>query len=174
MIVSSGTMLKIRLKRVGRKGDPSFRVVLIDSSKGPKSGKINEVLGFYDPRKNLRKLKGPEIKNWILKGAGISDTVFNLLIDEKIIDGKKINVLPKKSPIIKEKAEEASGSDETLEKNSDAGEAGAETNTNSPEKASEEETSGVEESPPDEGLKTETPKEKEKTLIDASKPEETK
>jgi small subunit ribosomal protein S16 len=95
-------MLKIRLKRVGRKHDPSYRVVLIDSHSGPKSGKINEILGFYDPRKDIKELKGEEIKAWISKGAQVSDTVHNILVGEKVIEGKKINVLPRKSPIVKE------------------------------------------------------------------------
>ena len=91
-------MLKIRLKRVGRKHDPSYRVVLIDSHKGPKSGKINENLGFYDPRRDIKELKADAIKDWISKGAQVSDTVHNILIDQKVIEGKKINVLPRKSP----------------------------------------------------------------------------
>ena len=91
-------MLKIRLKRVGRKHDPSYRVVLIDSQRGPKSGKINEILGFYDPRKDIKELKADEIRNWISKGAQVSDTVHNILVGEKVIEGKKINVLPRKSP----------------------------------------------------------------------------
>lgn len=99
-------MLKIRLKRVGRKHDPSFRVVLVNSIKGPQTGKINEILGFYDPRKNIKELKKEEIKSWISKGAQVSDTVHNLLVDQKIIEGKKINVLPQKSPVIKESKEE--------------------------------------------------------------------
>jgi len=95
-------MLKIRLKRVGRKGDPSFRVVLMDSQRAPKSGKINEVLGFYDPRKDIKELKKEAIQGWIAKGAQVSDTVHNILVDQKVIEGKKINVLPRKSPIVKE------------------------------------------------------------------------
>jgi small subunit ribosomal protein S16 len=99
-------MLTIRLKRIGRKNDHSYRVVLLDSKKGPQTGKINEVLGFYDPRKNIKQLKAEQIKSWIAKGAQTSDTVHNLLVGEKIITGKKINVLPKKSPIKKEGTEE--------------------------------------------------------------------
>jgi small subunit ribosomal protein S16 len=94
-------MLKIRLKRVGRKNDPSFRVVLLDSKKGPQTGKINEVLGFYDPRRDVKELKGDRIKEWVAKGAQVSDTVHNILVSEKIIEGKKVNVLPKKSPVAK-------------------------------------------------------------------------
>jgi small subunit ribosomal protein S16 len=101
-------MLKIRLKRVGRKHDPSFRVVLVDSHEGPKTGKINEILGFYDAKKDVKELKAESIKNWMSKGAQVSDTVHNLLVDQKIITGKKINVLPKKRPVVKEVVEDPS------------------------------------------------------------------
>lgn len=99
-------MLMIRLQRVGRKHDPSFRVVLTDKRNGPQSGKFLEVLGNYNARFGTPSLKGERIKYWIGKGAQLSDTLHNLLISEKVIEGKKINVLPKKSPIIKEVAEE--------------------------------------------------------------------
>jgi len=95
-------MLKIRLQRVGRKHDPSFRVVLTDSKNGPKSGKATEVLGNYDAKKDSKKINGERVKYWMSQGAQVSDTVHNLLVGEKIIDGKKINVLPKKSPVIDE------------------------------------------------------------------------
>jgi len=97
-------MLKIRLQRVGRKHDPSFRVVLTDSKNGPKSGKFIEILGTHNPRTDQTVLKGDSIKSWIEKGAGLSETLHNLLIEKKIITGKKINVLPKKKPIISEEA----------------------------------------------------------------------
>ncbi|MCH7538497.1 MAG: 30S ribosomal protein S16, partial [Proteobacteria bacterium] len=41
-------MLKVRLQRVGRRNDPSFRVVVIDSKKGPKSRNYIEMLGSYN------------------------------------------------------------------------------------------------------------------------------
>lgn len=96
-------MLKIRLQRVGRKHDPVFRIVLTDSKNGPKSGKFHEILGSYDARdKNVTKFDVEKIKKWISEGVQISDTVHNLLISQKIIEGKKKNVLPKKSPIVDE------------------------------------------------------------------------
>jgi small subunit ribosomal protein S16 len=95
-------MLNIRLQRVGRKHDPSFRVVVVDSRYAAKSGKALEILGTYNPRFGTPTLKVDRIKEWIGKGAQTSGTVHNLLIDAKIIEGKKINVLPKKMSIIKE------------------------------------------------------------------------
>jgi len=96
-------MLMIRLQRTGRKHEPTFRLVLTDSKNGPKSGKFLEILGSHDPRhKDLTSIKGDRIKEWMTKGVQLSGTVHNLLIEKKVIDGKKINVLPKKTPIVKE------------------------------------------------------------------------
>lgn len=97
-------MLKIRLQRVGRKNEPSFRIVLVDSKMGPKSGKALEVLGSHDFRegKGNNKINGERVKYWISQGAQPSETLHNLLVNEKIVSGKKVNVLPKKKPIAKE------------------------------------------------------------------------
>lgn len=86
-------MLMIRLQRVGKKHDPSFRIVLTDSRKGPKSGSFLEVLGNYNAQKGEPQFKNEKIKHWISKGAQISNTVHNLLIRAKIIGGDKIDVL---------------------------------------------------------------------------------
>lgn len=89
-------MLTIRLTRVGKKKDASFRVVVIDSKRKIQAGNYLEMVGSYDPRVNTCDLKADRIKHWISMGATVSDTVHNLLISNKIIEGKKINVLPKK------------------------------------------------------------------------------
>jgi small subunit ribosomal protein S16 len=100
-------MLKIRLQRVGRKHEPTFRVVLTDSKNSTKSGRFLELLGSYDPRKSTEVFNGERIKEWMGKGAKLSDTMHNLLISKKIIEGKKINVLPRKTPpVVEVKAEE--------------------------------------------------------------------
>jgi small subunit ribosomal protein S16 len=107
-------MLKIRLKRVGRKHDPSFRIVVTESARGPKSGKYLEMLGSYDPRRDNPSIKTERVRYWISKGAQVSNTVYNLLIDQKIIEGKKKNVLPRKTPIVKDEEienKEKDGSD---------------------------------------------------------------
>ncbi|HEY4513523.1 MAG TPA: 30S ribosomal protein S16 [Candidatus Paceibacterota bacterium] len=100
-------MLKIRLQRIGRKNDPSFRAVLTDSKNSTKSGRFLEILGTYNPKageKNLKKnFQTDRIKYWISKGAKPSDTMHNFLVQDKIIVGKKINVLPKKKPTVKRK-----------------------------------------------------------------------
>lgn len=97
-------MLMIRLQRVGRVHEPVFRLVLVDSKRGPKSGQALEVLGSHDTRKEKKnsEFNADRIKYWISKGAQPSDTVHNLLINKKIITGKKVNALPKKTPIKKD------------------------------------------------------------------------
>ena len=97
-------MLKIKLQRVGRKHDPSYRVVVTDRRTGPKSNKHVEVLGHYDAIRKTKQLKEDRIKHWISMGAKPTDSVFNLFVKEGIIEGKVKNVLPKKSPIIDEEA----------------------------------------------------------------------
>lgn len=97
-------MLKVRLKRVGRKNDPSFRLILTESTSGPKSGRVIETFGSYNPHEGQEKarINGERVLYWVSKGAQVSPTVHNMLVNHKIITGKKVNVLPKKRPIVKE------------------------------------------------------------------------
>ncbi len=101
------SMLRIRLQRVGRKHEPSFRVVLTESQNSTKSGRVQEILGSYDPRFDNPVIKGDRVKYWISMGAQPTDTVHNILVSQKIVEGKKKNVLPKKSPPKVEVKEEA-------------------------------------------------------------------
>ena len=96
-------MLKIRLQRIGRKNDPSFRAVLTDSKNSTKSGKFLEILGTYNPKMDEKNLNTDRIKYWMSQGAKCSDTMHNFLVHDKVIVGKKINVLPKKKPTQKRK-----------------------------------------------------------------------
>ena len=99
-------MLMIRLQRVGRKHEPSFRLVLTDKRNSTKSGRFIEVLGSYDPRKKNEHFNGEAILSWIGKGAQLSLTAHNLLLSHGIIKGKKKNALPKKTAPKKEVPEE--------------------------------------------------------------------
>lgn len=103
----------IRLTRVGKKKDASFRVVVVDSKRKVKAGNYLEMVGSYDPRVDRSELKADRIKHWIAQGARPSDTVHNLLVSNKIIEGKKINVLPKKV-LAKPAPTEASGVEEPV------------------------------------------------------------
>lgn len=151
----------IRLQRVGKKNQAMFRLVLTDKQNGPKSGRFKEVLGSYNPHQNEIQFDGERIKHWIGNGAQASDTVHNLLIKEGIIKGDKKNVLPKKSPIIKE-VEEGTEEQPTTE------EAPAEDGETPEEKVEEK----IEEAPQEEV--TETPVEEVKEEKQEEPKEETK
>ncbi len=101
--VTIANMIKIRLQRVGRVHEPVFRLVLTDSKNSTKSGKYLENLGSFDSRRGEKAVFNTErVKYWLTKGAQATGTVHNLLISKKVTTGKKINVLPKKKPIVKE------------------------------------------------------------------------
>lgn len=72
--------VKIRLKRMGAKKSPFYRIVAADS-RSPRDGRFIEQLGTYDPRQNPAavSLKEEEILNWLNNGAQPSDTVRNIL-----------------------------------------------------------------------------------------------
>ncbi|USN88910.1 MAG: 30S ribosomal protein S16 [Candidatus Nomurabacteria bacterium] len=97
-------MLMMRLQRIGRRNDPSYRIVVTDKRTGPKSDKHVDRLGSYNPKMNHVQIDAAKAKEWLAKGVQPSDTVHNILVGQKVIEGKKINVLPKKSPIIDEEA----------------------------------------------------------------------
>lgn len=97
-------MLMMRLQRVGRKNDASFRIVVTDKRTGVKSDKHVDRLGSYNPKMNQVQLDAEKAKDWLSKGVQPSDTVYNILVGQGVIEGRKRNVLPKKSPIIDEEA----------------------------------------------------------------------
>lgn len=95
-------MLKMRLQRVGRKNDPAYRIVVTDSRTGPKSNKHVDSIGSYNPKAGTVIVDAEKARKWISQGVQLSDTMHNLLITHKVIEGKKINNLPRKSPVIDE------------------------------------------------------------------------
>jgi small subunit ribosomal protein S16 len=97
-------MLKIRLQRVGRRNHAEFRVVVTQSTKGPKSANYIENLGHYNPHTNAVTFVTERVEHWMKVGAQVSGTVHNLLVTKGIVKGKKINVLPKKTAPKKEEA----------------------------------------------------------------------
>lgn len=84
-------MLMIRLRPVGKKGQRSFQLIINEKSKDV-FGDYLEKLGHYDPNPTPSKLvlKEERIKYWLAKGAKVSDTVNNILVDAGIIQGEKI------------------------------------------------------------------------------------
>jgi len=81
-------MLKIRLARVGKKKKPVYRIVISEHTKDMYGNHL-EILGTYNPHTKEIVLKEDRIKHWISNGAQCSDVVNNLLINEKVITGKK-------------------------------------------------------------------------------------
>ncbi|TAL51098.1 30S ribosomal protein S16 [Patescibacteria group bacterium] len=86
-------MLSIRLSRVGTKRAPVYRVVVMPKHNDPWAI-ATEILGHYNPRKNPRELvlNVERVKYWLEKGAEATDTMWNLFVDEKIVEGKKRSV----------------------------------------------------------------------------------
>lgn len=72
--------VKIRLRRVGRKRQPSYRIVVADSE-APRDGRFVELIGKYDPRARDKQIDVDVAKarEWLAKGATPSETVASLL-----------------------------------------------------------------------------------------------
>ena len=71
-------MVKIRLKRVGAKKQPYFRIVATDSRERRDGAPIEE-LGYYNPRTKELKLNKEAVTKWIKQGAQPSETVADLI-----------------------------------------------------------------------------------------------
>ena len=79
-------MVKLRLKRMGAKKAPFYRIVAADS-RAPRDGRDIETIGTYDPTKNPKIINIDEEKalNWLNKGAVASDTVRSILSENGIM-----------------------------------------------------------------------------------------
>lgn len=79
--------VKIRLKRVGAKKNPHYRVVVADS-RSPRDGRFIEEIGHYNPQTNPStfKIDGERAKYWLGCGAQPTDTVRALLKKSEILD----------------------------------------------------------------------------------------
>ncbi len=96
-------MLAIRLKRVGRTNDPSFRIIVQDHRRSPKKTRgVVEYVGSYDARKGKPQVNAERIQYWLAQGAQASQTVHNILVDTKVITEKKVNAHNKKTKVVKE------------------------------------------------------------------------
>ena len=96
-------MLAIRLQRVGRTNDPSFRIIVQDHRRSPKKTRgLVEFVGSYDARKGTPQVNAERIKYWLSVGARPSDTVHNILVSTKVIDAKKVNAMNKKTKVVKD------------------------------------------------------------------------
>lgn len=73
--------VRIRLKRVGAKKRPFYRIVVADS-RSPRDGRFIDEIGYYNPTTDPTTLKidGEKAQDWLQKGAQPSDTVKSLLV----------------------------------------------------------------------------------------------
>jgi small subunit ribosomal protein S16 len=88
-------LLRIRLRRVGKKKRPAYRVVVADSH-APRDGAFIETLGLYDPLTDPATIEINEekAKKWIAQGAQPSETVAKLLVRLGVLPGKAVEGPP--------------------------------------------------------------------------------
>ena len=77
-------MLKLRLKRVGRKRSPSYRLVIMENTTR-RDGRPVEEVGYYDPISKNYKFDSEKIQKWLSYGVKPTQTVMNLLKKADII-----------------------------------------------------------------------------------------
>jgi len=78
-------MLKLRLKKIGRKRSPSYRLVIMENSMRRDGRSIDEV-GYYNPISKELSFDKNKILKWLKYGAQPTFTVFSLLKKTKIIE----------------------------------------------------------------------------------------
>ena len=80
-------MVRIRLRRMGAKKQPTYRFVVADG-RSPRDGKFIEILGHYNPRTEPRTIEVDEVKakEWLAKGAQPSETVHRLFAEKGIVE----------------------------------------------------------------------------------------
>lgn len=104
-------MLTIRLQRIGRKKFATYRLVVAEKARDTQGNSL-EIVGTYNPHASENGFlpKTDRIKYWLDKGAVASDTVNNLLISNKVIEGKKkksVYLSQKRQAKLAEKKKEA-------------------------------------------------------------------
>ncbi len=79
----------IRFQRIGRKNDPAFRMLVLEKTAGPKAGTYVDQVGTYNPKTKAFNADAEKIKGWITKGAQVSPSLMNLLIEKGVLEGAK-------------------------------------------------------------------------------------
>ncbi|MDD5547330.1 MAG: 30S ribosomal protein S16 [Candidatus Pacebacteria bacterium] len=82
-------MLMIRLQRRGKKHQATFRLV-VGEKRSKLKGEQLEELGWFDPNQNKSSFNKERISYWLGVGAKLSVTANNVLVDAKVINGKKL------------------------------------------------------------------------------------
>lgn len=154
-------MLKIRLARVGKKKHPTYRLVISESARDM-YGKALEILGHFNPFTKVIEVKKDRILYWISKGAQLSPTVHNMLIDQNVIIGDKVRAS-------KGKKKKKKGEEEEPLASTDASQGGE---SKKPAEAKPSEDKKPEEKKKPEEVKEEV--KKEDKPVEEAKPEEPK
>jgi small subunit ribosomal protein S16 len=96
-------VIKIRLRRMGAKKQPTYRFVVADA-RAPRDGRFLEILGHYNPRTEPKTVVVDEerTKAWLAKGAQPSDPVRRLLAEKGLVERGPI---PQKKREPKKKSE---------------------------------------------------------------------
>ena len=102
-------MLAIKLQRIGRKHQPSYRVVVAEK-RSKLGGPPVEDLGSYDPITKKQTVNKERVKHWIGVGAKPTPTVHNLFLKNQIIEGSKVKIAVR--PSKKQIAEAAAAAEE--------------------------------------------------------------
>jgi small subunit ribosomal protein S16 len=71
-------MVKIRLARHGKRNDPFYRIVAIESSKR-REGKPLDIIGFWHPKKDTKEIDKKKYAYWVDNGAQVSQAVLELI-----------------------------------------------------------------------------------------------
>ncbi len=109
-------MVKIRLKRMGAKKRPFYRLVVADS-RSPRDGRFIELLGFYDPLPNPARVQidADKVREWIGKGARPSDAARALLVEQGILAKVPRTFKPAPEPVVAAGASETPGAAEEVD-----------------------------------------------------------
>jgi len=81
-------MLVIKLAQTGKTNKKMFRLIISEKGRDP-FGEVLEILGSYNPHSKELAVKTDKVKYWLSKGAQMTPTINNLLLEKKIIDGEK-------------------------------------------------------------------------------------
>ena len=151
-------MLKIRLARIGKRKKPTYRFVISEAARDT-YGRALEILGHYNPFTKVVEIKKDRILYWISKGAQMSPTVHNLLVDQNVITEDKVKA-SKKGKKKKSEAEGKAKPETAKDVQKEELKTGVPAEVSVKVKETKEE-SKTEESKKEEALAEEKPKEKE-------------
>lgn len=79
----------IKLSKIGKTNKKVFRLIISEKGRDP-YGRALEILGSYNPYSKDLQVKTDRVKHWLSKGAGMTQTINNLLVGKGIIEGKKV------------------------------------------------------------------------------------